>query len=98
MKKTELIKIIKEEVSKVLKEYGMESLYYGSPGGFEQIGSKQELRIQHYTNLEKWKVVAMQLGATIQDRGDDFLAVMPTQDPLGTFVKELQQGTLHLYA
>jgi hypothetical protein len=98
MKKSVLINIIKEEIQKQLHEYGSESLYYSSPGGSEQINSSQELRIQHYDNLEKWKVTAMQLGAVIQDRGEDFLAIMPNQDKLGTFSKSLQIGTLNLYS
>jgi hypothetical protein len=40
----------------------------------------------------------MQLGAVIQDRGEDFLAIMPNQDKLGTFSKSLQIGTLNLYS
>ena len=98
MKKSELLKIVREEIQNELREYGSESLYYSAPGGSEQIGRGQQLHIQHYDNLEKWKVVAMQLGAVIQDRGEDFLAVMPNQDKLGTFSKSLQLGTLSLYS
>ena len=98
MKKSDLVKIIKEEIQKELREYGSESLYYSAPGGSEQIGSRQQLRIQRYDNLEKWKVVAMQIGSIIQDRGEDYLAVMPNQDKLGTFSKSLQIGTLNLYS
>lgn len=91
------MRIIREEVINAVNEYGMESIYYNSPGGFEQVGNKEKLRIQHFDDLERWKIVAMQLGATIQDRGDDFLAVMPNQDKLGTYVKMLNTGTLNLY-
>jgi hypothetical protein len=38
----------------------------------------------------------MQLGATIQDRGDDWLAILPNQDKLGTFSKRNFIGTLTL--
>jgi hypothetical protein len=98
MKKSDLVRIIKEEIQKELREYGSESLYYSAPGGVEQTRSPQQLHIQRYDSLEKWKVVAMQIGAIIQDRGEDFLALMPNQDKLGTFSKALQMGTLNLYA
>ena len=96
MKKSELIQIIREEIRKGLKEYGMESIYFNHPGGFEQAKRIPELRLQRFTNPEKWKIVAMQLGATIQDRGDDWIAVMPNQDKLGTFSKMNHFGTLEL--
>ena len=98
MKKSELRQLIREEVKKAIKEYGAESLYYSAPGGSEQIQQVSVPRTQHFTNIEKWKIVAMQLGATIQDRGDDIIAVMPNQDILGTFVKPNKVGELYLYS
>jgi hypothetical protein len=97
MKKSKFVQIVREEVQKQIKEYGSESMYYNSPGGFEAMQSHPEIRIQRFDNPEKWKVIAMQLGATVQDRGDDWLAVMPNQDKIGTFSKLNQTGTLTLY-
>ena len=96
MKKSKFIQIVREEIQKQLHEYGSESMYYSAPGGFEQIGSIPELRVQHFDDYERWKVISMQLGATIQDRGDDWLAVLPNQDKLGTFSKRNNYGTLTL--
>jgi hypothetical protein len=94
MKRSELKQIIREEIRKALKEaYGMESIYYSAPAGGEQVPA-EDVHIQHYDNLEKWKITAMQLGAVIQDRGDDWIAVMPNQDKLGTFSKMNYFGTL----
>lgn len=81
---------------KSIKEYGSESMYFSAPGGVEQASHSHVPRTQHYTSYEKWKVVAMQLGAVISDRGDDWLAVMPNQDKLGTFSKMTRIGTLNL--
>lgn len=92
--KDTLRKLIRQEIRKAIAEaYGMESIYYSAPAGYEQIKSK-ELQVKRFDNLEQWKVEAMQRGATIQDRGDDWLAVMPNQDKLGTFSKMNQSGTL----
>jgi hypothetical protein len=97
MKKSELRHLIREEVKKAIKEYGSESMYYSAPGGSEQIRQVSVPRTQKFTDIERWKIVAMQLGATIQDRGDDLIAVMPNQDVLGTFVKPNKVGELYLY-
>ena len=96
MKKSKFIQIVREEIQKQLHEYGSESMYYSAPGGIEQIGSIPEIRVQHFDDYERWKVISMQLGATIQDRGDDWLAVLPNQDKLGTFSKRNNYGTLTL--
>lgn len=97
MKKSRLIQIIREEVRKKLQEaYGMESMYYSAPSGFEQMQNRTQVNIQRFEDPEKWKIVAMQLGAVIQDRGDDWIAVMPNQDKIGTFSKVTQLGTLNL--
>jgi hypothetical protein len=81
---------------KAIKEYGSESMYFSAPGGTEQISPARAPIVQRYQNAEKWKVIAMQLGAVIQDRGDDWIAVMPNQDKLGTFDKMVNLGTLTL--
>lgn len=94
MKKSTFLKIVREEIQRQLREYGSESLYYSAPGGFEQIGKASAPVVQQYTNPEKWKIVAMQQGAIIQDRGEDWIAVMPNQDKIGTFNKMTQYGTL----
>ena len=94
---SEFKKLIREEVKQALKEYGSESMYYSNPGGSEQIRQVSVPRTQKFTDIERWKIVAMQLGATIQDRGDDLIAVMPNQDVLGTFVKPNKVGELYLY-
>lgn len=92
--KDTLRKLIRSEIRKAIKEaYGMESIYYSAPSGFEQ-GNPRELQIKRFDNVEKWKIEAMQRGATIQDRGDDWIAVMPNQDKLGTFSKMNLTGTL----
>jgi hypothetical protein len=54
--------------------------------------------MQRFSNLERWKIIAMQMGATIQDRGDDWIAVMPNQDKIGTYSKLNSFGTLELYS
>ena len=96
MKKSRLIKIIQEEVTRVVKEYGAEQMYF-SPSGYEQINVPKEKRVQRFTNHERWKVIAMQLGAVIKDRGDDWIATLPDNKVLGTFSKMLQTGTLTFY-
>jgi len=96
MKKSALIKMIQEEIRSVIKEYGAETMYF-TPGGIEQIGSKpEEARLQRFNKYEDWEVNAKQLGAIIQDRGEDWIAIMPNQDKLGTFSKINQYGTLSL--
>jgi hypothetical protein len=96
MKKSKFIQIVREEIQKQLREYGSESMYYSAHGGFEQIASIPEIRVQHFDDYERWKVISMQLGATIQDRGDDWVAILPNQDKLGTFSKRNNYGTLTL--
>jgi hypothetical protein len=93
LKKSQLIKIIREEVSAVLKEYGQELIYF-SPMGVEQIKKPAEVQLRKYNNFEAWKVNALQRGATVTDRGEDFIAVMPNNDLLGTYSKATQLGTL----
>jgi len=97
MKKSELRHIIREEVKKAIKEYGSESMYYSNPGGSEQVRQVSVPRTQRFTDFERWTIIAMQLGATIQDRGHDAIAVMPNQDVLGSFVKQNNMGELYLY-
>lgn len=97
MKKSELKQIIREEVRKLIKEYGAELIQYANPSSYEQIKQVPTPRTQRYDNHEKWKVTAMQLGAVITDRGDDYIAVMPNQDVLGTFDKMTKIGELHLF-
>jgi len=96
MKRSELLKIVREEIQSVVKEYGMESLYF-TPGGFEQMGQRPEpARIQRFSTYETWEVAAKQHGAIVQHRGQDWIAVMPNQDKLGTVSKINQIGTLSL--
>ena len=96
MKRSELLKIVREEIQSVVKEYGMESLDF-TPGGFEQMGQRPEpARIQRFSTYETWEVAAKQHGAIVQDRGEDWIAVMPNQDKLGTFSKINRIGTLSL--
>jgi hypothetical protein len=95
MKKSRLIQIIKEEVQLRLFEFGMEQPYF-TPAGFEQMNVPREKRIQRFTDPEKWRIIAMQLGAVVRDRGDDRIAVLPNGKILGTFAKMTQIGTLSL--
>ena len=97
MKKSELRQLIREEVKKAIKEYGSESMYYSAPGGYEQIHKTRIPRTQKYSNYEKWKVTALQIGAVVSDRGDDYIAIMPNQDVLGTFDKLTKIGELYLF-
>lgn len=96
MKKSTLLKIVSEEVQRAIQEYGMESIYF-SPAGFEQIGTAKEKRLQRYSDPEKWRVVAMQMGAIVRDRGDDWIAELPNGKILGTFGKMTQYGTLTFF-
>jgi hypothetical protein len=80
---------------KAIKEDGSESLYYQDAVGNKPAG---KLRMQHIDDVEKWKITAMQIGAIVKDRGDDWIAVMPNQDVLGTYSKVLQSGELAIYA
>jgi hypothetical protein len=87
---------IKKTSLYTVSESNSESMYYN--GGFEQLQPKQEPRTQRYSDFEKWKILAMQIGAVVKDRGDDYIAEMPDKTKLGTFSKINQMGTLHLYA
>lgn len=96
MKKSEFLNIIREEIKRELREaYGMEQMYF-APSGFEQMNNAPGKVLQRYDNVEKWKVIAMQLGAVIRDRGDDWIAEMPDQTKIGVFSKINQYGTLTL--
>lgn len=97
MKISILRKYIREEVKKHLQqEYGSELLYYSAPGGFEQIKQSRPLRKQPFENFERWKVIALQLGARVINRGDDWKAEMPSGEVLGTFSKIVGYGTLSI--
>lgn len=90
-----LRKLIRAEIKKAVKEaYGMELPYYSAPAGFEQANKIPEKRMQRFTDHEKWQVIAMQLGAVIKDRGEDWIAVLPNNKVLGTFGKMTRIGTL----
>jgi hypothetical protein len=95
MKKSEFLKIVREEVHKGLREFYGPGEYF-APAGFGEMGRAPEKRVQRYDNLERWKIVAMQIGAVVQDRFEDFVAVMPDQTKIGTFNKLTQSGTLNL--
>lgn len=93
MKKSQLIQIIHEEVSAVIKEYGQELIYF-SPMGVEQTQANADIINRKFEDFEAWKVNALQKGAVVTDRGDDWIAVMPNQDLLGKFDKATQMGNL----
>lgn len=93
MKRSRFIEIVREEIRAQLEAYGSEQIYF-TPSGFEQMQRAPERLVKRFENPEKWKIYAMQLGATIQDRGDDWIAVMPNQDKIGTFSKMNQYGTI----
>ncbi len=95
MTRAEFRKLIREEIQKVIKEYGSSSIYF-TPSGFEQMSQNKETQLQRFEDLEKWKIRAMQLGAVIKDRGDDVIAVMPNQDKIGSFDKMTSSGQLYL--
>lgn len=88
-------KLVREEIRRSLKEFGAGMPYF-NPQGFEQLRHNAEGRNQRFDNLEKWKTTAMQLGATIVDRGDDWSAVLPNKKVLGTFSKMNYFGFLLL--
>lgn len=96
MKKSRFLEIVKEEIQKQLYENGSESMYF-APSGFDQISRATDLHIQRYTNFTKWQVIALQKGAVVQDRGDDWIALLPNQDKLGTFSKITQTGIISTY-
>lgn len=93
MKKSQLIQIIREEVTSVIKEYGQELIYF-SPMGVEQTQANADIIDRKFEDFEDWKVNALQKGAVVTDRGDDWIAVMPNQDLLGKFDKATQMGNL----
>lgn len=93
MKRSQLIQIIREEVSAVIKEYGQELIYF-SPMGVEQTQANADIINRKFEDFEAWKVNALQKGAVVTDRGDDWIAVMPNQDLLGKFDKATQMGNL----
>lgn len=85
--------LIRKEVRSALKEYGMETMYFANPGGFEQM-PKPERTVARFTDVEKWKIAAQQMGAVIRDRGDDWIATLPDTTVLGTFNKMISLGSL----
>ena len=95
MKKSDLQKIIREEVRSVIKEYGMETMYFGNPGGFEQM-PKGEVHPVKFYDVNKWKLTAQQMGAVIRDRGDDWIATLPDTTIIGTFTKMISFGSLSM--
>lgn len=96
MKRSRLLQIVKEEVANYITEYGMENLYYNSPGGFESMSKTPYANVIRFDNKEKWQIAAQQMGAVVKDRGDDYAAIMPNQDLVGTFSKMNQNGTLSI--
>lgn len=90
---TSVAEVIRQEVRAALKEYGMETLYFGNPGGVEQM-PKPERTLSRFTDPEKWKIAAQQMGAVIRDRGDDWIATLPDTTVIGTFTKMISLGTL----
>ena len=96
MKRSRLLQIIKEEVSIYMTEYGSENMYYNSPGGFESMTKTPYSDVIRFDDKEKWQITAQQMGAVVMDRGDDWAAIMPNQDLLGTFSKMNGNGTLSI--
>jgi hypothetical protein len=94
MKKSQLLQIVREEIRSVVKEYGQELLYF-QPAGIEQIDRYPQTHTRRFDNFEKWKITALQQGATIHDRGEDYVAVLTNQDKLGVFSKASKMGTLN---
>jgi hypothetical protein len=87
--------VIQTEIRKALKEYGAETMYFGAPGGVEQIGIGKTAPAPHrFYDLDKWKTTAMQMGCTLRDRGDDWIAILPDTTTLGTYDKMSNIGTL----
>lgn len=95
MNKTMQIRtLIRKEIAKHIREaYGVETIQFANPAGFEQL-RKRESRNQRFTDMEKWKVIAQQLGATVKDRDDDLIAILPNRKVLGTFNKLSNFGSL----
>jgi hypothetical protein len=62
--------------------------------GVEQTQANADIIDRKFEDFEDWKVNALQKGAVVTDRGDDWIAVMPNQDLLGKFDKATQMGNL----
>lgn len=93
MKKSRFVQIVREEIQSALNEYGQELIYF-QPYGIEQIDKHAQINTRHYSNFEEWKVTAMQKGAVVHDRGEDYVAILPSQDKIGVFSKMTQVGNL----
>ena len=92
-----LKKILRTEINKAIMEYGAETMYFSAPGGTEQIGIGKTAPAPHrFYNIDKWKGSALQLGAVITDRGDDWIAITTDNTKLGTFNKMSNIGTLEM--
>lgn len=92
MKKSDLLNIIREEIQSVIKEFNAGlPLPLGDPTMNQMSDTPQA---QHFYDKAKWRVVAMQLGAVVVDRGDDLKATMPDGTILGVFDKMANIGTL----
>lgn len=88
--------IIREEIVKILKEFGTGVAPYYAPQGTEQIHKQRAVRNQYFDDFEKWQVVALQAGASVQDRGNDWIAQFPNKKVMGTFSKLNYSGFLLL--
>jgi hypothetical protein len=92
-----LKEVVRKEIQKALKEYGVETMYFANPGGTEQIQIGKTTPAAHrFYNVDKWKDAALSLGSVITDRGDDWLAMRPDNTKLGTFDKMTNIGTLEM--
>jgi hypothetical protein len=91
----EIAEIIRQEIRTALQEYGMETMYFGNPGGFEQMPKPTQGPVR-FDDVNKWKITAQQLGAVIRDRGDDWIATLPDTTVLGTFNKMISLGSLSM--
>lgn len=94
MKKSDLLNIIREEIQSVIKEFnaGLD-LPMGDPT-MNQSAAATAPQAQHFYDKAKWRVVAMQLGAVVVDRGDDLKATRADGTILGVFDKMANIGTL----
>lgn len=95
MNSQELLRLfIRKEITKQIREaYGVETIQFATPGGFEQM-HKRDVRNQRFVDIEKWKITAKQLGATVKDRDDDLIAILPNEKILGTYNKLSNFGSL----
>lgn len=94
MKKSDLLNIIREEIQSVIKEFNAGlNIPLGDPTMDQSAGATSP-RNQHFYNKAKWRVIAMQLGAVVVDRGDDLKATRPDGTILGVFDKMTNIGTL----